>query len=100
MRAWCVRLGRVRCTCRKSELIDLDERRSARRRERPALELAVERTQHPRVTAAQDANSRLRLSEQIGKRNTETHRDLPEETDRRVRLAGLDLRERGATDAR
>ena len=94
-----VGLGPVPRARREAQLVELDRGVRADGRERAALELAVERAEHLRVAATEDLRARPRLAEQLGERQAEAGRDLPQDAERRVRLAGLDLRERGAAHA-
>src|ERR1019366_7924135 len=95
-----VRVGRVGRARREPQLVELDERRRAGGGERTTLELAVGRAQHLRVVAPQDHDARARGADELSKRNSEAHRDLPEDADRGVALARLDLRESRATPPR
>ena len=95
-----VRFGRVRGARGEAELVELDHRRGAGRRKRTALEATVGGPQQLGVAAAKNHRACLRLADELRERDRETDGDFPEHADRGVRLAGLDLRQRGAAYAR
>ena len=92
VRSWSVRLRSVNRSRRQAKLVQLDDGRGPGRGQRPAFELAVSGSEDLRVRAAQDSRSRTRRPDELCKRDTETHRNLPKHSDRRVTLASLNLR--------
>lgn len=86
-----VGLGRIARARRHPQLVDLDERGHACRRERTALEAPVGRAQHLGVLPSQDRPFASVLVEELGEGHPEPHRDLPHHTDRGVALQRFDL---------